>query len=260
MSEIFAGAARYQSIRLREDEFEGVIDQYSETLFPGYHETEWKPLLRSRDQHCRPDRLLIGRDYRDWWVVEVELSSHPDSHFEQQFENLSEALYGPHLADAILELIPGLDAIRLERLLRQKPGLLCVVDDLKDGLQRICRGLGFEYYVARPYRSSTHGFCLEVTRRPNHFRGEKRAAVTYTLERAGRSLGGEVPAYLPTQFPNINGEGLTVRFDTQVRNCRVTTMAARRVLWIESSSVTPGRPISLRPIDPVEEFYEFVNT
>ena len=91
----------YERIGLREAEFETLIPRFWDRLTLGWTLFDWKPLLDSPNGRVRPDAVAINDEGDRWVVVEVELASHPESHFRTQFHSLETAFYGRHLLDGL---------------------------------------------------------------------------------------------------------------------------------------------------------------
>jgi hypothetical protein len=88
------------SSALYEVEFERIVQQKSGLLFPGFHCVPFKKTVYSEDDAARPDYALVEADYREWWVVEMELSYHSlEGHVLPQVNTLSRARYGDEEAD-----------------------------------------------------------------------------------------------------------------------------------------------------------------
>ena len=61
---------------LYESEFERVIQQHAEILYPGYFLVPFKVTVQSDEDSARADFALVSKNYTSWWVVEVEKQNH----------------------------------------------------------------------------------------------------------------------------------------------------------------------------------------
>ena len=59
-----------------EDYFERVIQNFAEVIFPFHHCFPFKFDMYYLGNKVRPDLILIEKNFRDWWLVEVELEHH----------------------------------------------------------------------------------------------------------------------------------------------------------------------------------------
>ncbi len=99
------------SSSLYESEFEDVIEGQAGRLFPGYHLIPFKKRVASEEEARIPDFALIDHQYRDWWVVEIELAHHPfEAHVLPQVRTLSRAFYGREEAAFLSARSSALDA------------------------------------------------------------------------------------------------------------------------------------------------------
>ena len=99
---------------LYESEFESLILDQATLLYPEFYAVPFKPVVFSEDDAAKPDLALIDKEYRNWWVVEVEMAYHSlASHVLPQIRTLSQATYGEQEA----QLLSQQDArLHLEKL------------------------------------------------------------------------------------------------------------------------------------------------
>src|SRR5665647_377735 len=70
---------------LYEADYENALVEHASDLFPGYRCVPFKVLVESEYGIGKPDLALVDNEYRSWYVVEVELDTHPlKSHVEDQ--------------------------------------------------------------------------------------------------------------------------------------------------------------------------------
>lgn len=111
---------RIQSRSLYEDLFSAQLEHHSPDLFPGRHFVPFAHHTNAPGIGAKKaDYALIDKDYRDWWVVEVEMSHHPlHRHVEPQVRVLAQAKYGIDHAEALLKHAKfNLDEQRLKKLI-----------------------------------------------------------------------------------------------------------------------------------------------
>jgi hypothetical protein len=112
---------------LYEAQLEEILLKYSTTLFPGYKAIPFKKIVSSIHATAKPDYALIDPQYRDWWVVEVELADHPRSHVVRQVEILINANYDFSLVDYFVSKDKTLDRDRLAEMLRASTTKVLVI-------------------------------------------------------------------------------------------------------------------------------------
>jgi hypothetical protein len=253
VSRFLTPSAEYEPIHLKEAVFESTLHLHAGRLFPRWFLFRWDPLLESPFGKVKPDQVLIKDDYSLWYVIEVELASHHESHYRPQFNALEAAHYGSHLLDGLLRAGPrGLDQDRLREMLRSvHPNLLCIADDHSDRLSRACRDYSFELVVAEPFRAGGD-YGLFVTRLPEHLRRvDPPATFNVTIQ---RGVLGRLRCSLPTGFPQR--PLYSVRFAGQVVQGQ---LIQGRLLLPPLDGLQAG-PASLVPIDPAEGSWELTVT
>jgi hypothetical protein len=111
-----------------EREFEERITLHAPSIYPHYHVLPFKKELTSPHGGVAADLVFIGKDYEEWWVVEVEMNYHPlESHAIPQVKKLLDAYYGDDEIDYICKKLPALDSVKLRKLIDEKPVQVLVV-------------------------------------------------------------------------------------------------------------------------------------
>lgn len=238
-------AESYTAISLREGEFEHLIPRFVRRLSERWLWADWKPLLDGPSGRVRPDVALITADCTRWCVVEVELASHPESHFRDQFAALEAACYGPHLTPSLAQAFPAIPVPDLDRLLTQEPPtLLCVADDLSEALRDACRDFGFELAVGRPHRSNQGSYAIEWRKVPN-FLTEPASSTAYLLRLLADRFGGRQRAALPRDFPNV--KDFTLRCEQTMYPMKVIDIGDSRAVFLpKGTQQVSGRPLLVR--------------
>jgi hypothetical protein len=133
MTKILVNDEWYESIdpgTYYETEFEIILMQKSSVLFPGFYSLPFKKIVTSEFDSARADYALIDKKYREWWIVEVELSHHSlYGHVIPQVQTLVNANYGREEAEYLLKLLADLDRKSLMDMMKgMTPKVLVVVD------------------------------------------------------------------------------------------------------------------------------------
>lgn len=255
MRQFLTGADAYERVALREGELESLVPRYWNRLSSDWPLADWKPLLESPYGRVRPDGMALNAEGDRWAVVEIELASHPESHFRNQFQALESAYYGRHLIDRVAEVFPQRPLEDLKVLLtRERPSFLCIADEATESIVSACRDFGFQLAVMTPYRSHLGDYGVSVSRIPRQFvepRTPSRYLVTLGEERWGGRFSGQVPA----DFPNWTN--LSVRYHDTIHDLRVRSIgSARRVFLPAEYEPVLGSPTILTSIDPASGFFE----
>lgn len=116
-----------------ETDYEAMLVSHAPALYPTFHLVPFKALVHSDDGDAIPDLALIDKQYREWWVVEVELGDHPlRGHVEGQVVRLATADYGVREADYLADRNHSLDRRALrEMMLGGVPRVLVLVNQPK---------------------------------------------------------------------------------------------------------------------------------
>lgn len=255
MRHFLTGTDTYERVSLRESELEALIPRYWERLCPGWTLRDWKPLLDSPYGRVRPDALALNTESDRWAVVEVELASHPESHFRNQFQALESAYYGRHLVDRIAAGFPDRSLQTLRALVsRERPSFLCIADEATDSIINASRDFGFQLAIMTPFRSILGDFGLSVSRIPRDF-AEPRRPSRYVLALGEDRWGGRYSAQLPHEFPNW--QTVSVRYRDTVYDLRVSALGGVRRLFLPAAyDPVAGSPAMLINIDPVNGTFE----
>jgi hypothetical protein len=116
-----------------ESDFEELLLSNAGHLYPGFFAARFKATVESEHGRAKADRALIDKIYRTWWVVEVELGSHPlRGHVQEQVAVLSTAKYGEREAEALAAQSDELDREALLEMMRgRQPRVLVIVNQAK---------------------------------------------------------------------------------------------------------------------------------
>lgn len=113
-----------------ERDFENLLLANAAHLYPSFHVARFKATVESEHGRAKADLALVDKEYREWWVVEVELGTHPlRGHVEEQVSILATARYGAGEAQRLAETADALDADRLTEMMRgRQPRVFVIVN------------------------------------------------------------------------------------------------------------------------------------
>lgn len=232
-----------------EQDFENQVLRCAGAAFPDYVAGPWKPLIRDGfGKGAHPDAVLISAEMSTWYVVEIELVSHPvTSHVRPQLETLSQGIYDSTLVPSLARAVPSVPAGVLEGLVYREPGLLCVADGYSEGLKGACSDTGFEFAVLEPFHGSTGVWAMHAAHLATPMRPSVSAS-TFQLRR-GPVRGDKEFLELPRHFPIMAGAVSIVDAHSNVHECRVHNSGRSSHLLLPVAMVPSGRPLGLSMID-----------
>lgn len=149
---------------LYEKEYERIILQQGQNLYPYHHILPFTTLVYDGEDSARSDLALVDREYREWWVVEVEKGIHSfESHVLKQVKTLANAVYGQSTVDAICSEMPDLDVAQVRDMLKgSQPRVLVLVDQQKPKWSRPLKAYNAVVGVIEIYRSSHNHHVFRV--------------------------------------------------------------------------------------------------
>ena len=167
MARLLVGEEWYQqlsSASLYEIEYQRLLLDRAEVLFPGYFLTRFDPLIQSDHDGRKPDLALVDRKLRSWWVVEVEMAHHSlAGHVVPQVTTLVNGRYGLAEAERLSEGIPSLaldDALDL--LKGEQPRVLVIANERRLGWEEELRRVSAMLMVVEVFRSDRNRYSLRV--------------------------------------------------------------------------------------------------
>lgn len=246
----------FERIQPLEADYETLVARFAPRLFPNWQMWRWDPLVDGPEGRGKPDQVLVRADLKEWCVVEVELASHPESHFQNQFRVLAAARYGPNLVESLVTATDGIARADLERLVKRRPLLLCIADDDSSRLRLVCREHEFDLAVLQPYRGTLGSYALWRVSVPTWLSGSPLSAGTYVLDIA-TIMGGKVIARLPNSFPEATS--IIVRHKGVLHETRVFRKDEGGRFVLLPATVTGGsNEIAVSAIDPSAGRYEVI--
>jgi len=166
MAKLLVGNNWYDSVSQGqyETDFEALVTSRAHLLFPEFRTVSFKSLIETESDARKPDIALVDKNYRSWWVVEVEMSRHSlQGHVLPQVEVFANGKYGPNHAEYLCEKCPELELEPLIEMIKgAQPRVLVIVDqncpDWVDPLRQYDAILN----VVEIFRSSRNEHILRV--------------------------------------------------------------------------------------------------
>lgn len=148
---------------LYEGEFERIIIDNAEHLCPGFTVIPFKLTVESQEGNARADLALIEKDFRAWYVVEVELGEHGLPHVYPQVRKLANGRYGERHALAINAKAPLLSIDSLQLMMKgEQPKVIVMVNDEQPEWEHWLRPLDASVVAIELYRSIRNEHVLRV--------------------------------------------------------------------------------------------------
>ena len=146
-----------------ETEFERLIRQHLETLFPDYHVFPFKTAVKSAQTGAvkKPDLAMIRHDFNAWGVIEVELEEHNLKHVLDQTQVFLDGTYNaPETAEYAKTKLEEhckikTTANRLNKLFStEQPAVLVIADAHSDAWQKELNKVGIQMCVLEIYKNT----------------------------------------------------------------------------------------------------------
>ena len=149
---------------LYETEVENIVVQKAERLFPKLHFIRFKKTVYSDQGSARADFVLIDKEYRKWWVVEVEMGNHSlENHVMPQANILSGALYGEEEVDYLIKQSSLLSKKALYNLLKNHvPKVLIIVNQSKTEWITPLKKIGVDLMSLEIFRSDNNKHAFRI--------------------------------------------------------------------------------------------------
>lgn len=193
-----------------ERDYERLILGHAGLLFPGFVAVEFKQPITSVYGTAIPDIALIDREYRAWWVVEVELASHDlDRHVEPQVQVLSTGEYGELHARALGATAGHISLNRCIEMVRWvPPKVLVVVNAPARTWSERLRQYDVKVAIVEVFRSGRNRDVLQLNGDPPESLG-----TALTTGEIDPCLPSSLRVHSPAALPVQNGERLTLWFE-----------------------------------------------
>lgn len=195
MSRVFLQDNQFHQIlpnSLSEGEFEQIITLQAPALYPDYHVIPFKKTVYAPDgSGSKPDLVFVARDYKDWYVVEVEMTYHSyRSHVEPQIRTLINADYQEEsVTNYICSKCSDLERERLLRLIREEPvKILLILNDFdNEWASDLFNKYGVITSVFHAYRAKTNA-SKTSTDMPSRAFGISRSYPVYSLATSAQCM------------------------------------------------------------------------
>ncbi len=145
-----------------ESEFQRTIKQHVTKVFPDYFVLDFTMNVYSNSKGPKkPDMVMVSKDCSDWWIIELELSSHTLNHVEEQVEVFVNGDYNAYeVSEYIIKksknlYINFLPQKKLSKLIQLKqPNVLVIVDEPKNKWEKALNSLGARLCVFQVYKNT----------------------------------------------------------------------------------------------------------
>jgi len=192
---------------LYEEEYERILAEYADSLFPTYRLVPFKKIVCSETGAAKADFALVHKKYRDWWVVEAELGHHSfEGHVRPQIETLSGARYGEDEALYLVSVAPEMDRERIRSMVKgQQPRVLVIVNAPKSEWARDLSRYDAIVTVLEVFRSPLNKYLYRLNGEQPPESTSQSSSCNVDMS---RMLRLDSPGILPVQ----HGEKLMVLF------------------------------------------------
>lgn len=168
MARILVNGIWYEDLpqsAIYESEYEQVILQKADKLFPSYYLIPFKKVVYSDHDSASADLALIEKQYREWWVVECELGQHSlMSHVIPQVETLASASYGRGEAEYLSRQRGDLKLRRLRDMMKgSQPQVLVVVNEPQNAWVEPLKRFDAQLCVIEMFRSQYNDYLCCVS-------------------------------------------------------------------------------------------------
>jgi hypothetical protein len=224
-----------------ETEYEKVLAQEAQKLFTHFHLIPFKTAVSSEiDADTRiPDFALVHKNYKSWWVVEVELGHHSlEGHVLPQVRTLARAKYGQTEADYLCGRLPALDRAKIMEMFKgSPPRVLVVVNVPVPGWAEQLRAFEAMVVICQIFRSQHNRYVLRLN---GEYPSEDETVLT-TCE-CSPMIHRLLALHAPTQLPLQPDERVLLYHEGQASEWeRVDTAGEVYLHALRDHNLTPGR-------------------
>lgn len=149
---------------LYESDFENIVIDQAILIFLDYFVIPFKTKVFTDEDIVIPDLALIDKQYRGWWVVEIEMNYHSlDDHILPQITKLSRGNYGKAQADYLCSKMPILDKAKVVDMMKGKhPQILVIINKPMPDWARIFTKFEAKVCVIEVFRSDKNKYIFRV--------------------------------------------------------------------------------------------------
>lgn len=220
---------------LYEAEFESQILAYSHRVYSDYIPLRFKQTVSSDYSSARADFAFIHKDYREWWVVEVEMGRHSLSgHVIPQVETLLGGHYTPdHLRHLFQQKPDVLDPVRLEALAKgTPPNVLVIVNEPRYDWMKPLHEIGAYLSIFEVFRSARNEYMFRVN-------GDHLGVDSSVLSRCyvDRLLPRFLVVESPAAIMHLQNQSIQIRFDGKSTDWKL--FITQEKVWLQSNRTVP---------------------
>ena len=147
-----------------EADFRNIVLCHAPSLFPDYYALPFHVRVESEEGAKIPDLVLVDRQYRHWWIVEIELAHHSlHSHVIPQVRVLSQGNYGQRHSDYLTRKYAALDSVAISDMMKgAQPRVLIVVNQSVPGWIRPLEQIDSMIAIVEVFRSNRNRYILRI--------------------------------------------------------------------------------------------------
>ena len=197
---------------LPEAHFEDLLIQNSEMIRQDAWITRFKRKIFAQGAAARADLAIVDREYKEWFVVEVEMRRHPlYEHVLPQVRTLRDGYYGPDEAAYLIQSLPILDVNRTNDLVRGVSPKVVVIADRADAWWAdVLSGADIQFMTMEIFKSETNRYIFSLDGGL-----PKRATDLVTYCTFNSMLPRQLQVETPAALSVSHGESLVVICDGQ---------------------------------------------
>jgi hypothetical protein len=194
-----------------ESTYEAVIQSNAELLFPTWYLVPFKTMLEGADGVRKPDFALIDRQYRQWWIVEVELAHHSlNRHVLPQVDAFRTARLTRSHAAYLSARQPELDEKSLwQMMLGAPPRVLVTVNQPRPNWVQPLAAKNAILMIVEPFRSHQNRIVLRVN-------GEQPEAAPEIVSQCRRHLARMFRVDSPAKLGGQHNDHFEIEFAGEV--------------------------------------------
>ncbi|TSA24356.1 MAG: hypothetical protein D4R67_11975 [Bacteroidetes bacterium] len=240
-----------------ETDFERRIKQHISKIFPDYISFGFKKTVQDNTFRNRPDLAMIRKDYKEWYIIEVELGSDYFPHVKRQIETFINGDYNPYsITEYIVKKIKeGHPFYRFDRqaifelVSSTAPNVIVMVDRPKDDWFQEIDRIGGKNFIFQIYKNpkGTHhlfrldGFYPKKRTKEVHcsfhkvmldlleIHDQEILLTTQPKKKKMKTFLRSIP-FLQKLFPTENPDELLIRYKDQLTSWGIVTMDGRLYL------------------------------
>ena len=147
-----------------ESDFESIVRNHAASLFPEYYTVPFQVRVESENDIRKPDLALIDKQYRHWWVVEIEMAHHSlQGHVLPQVETFARGRYGPEHAEYLAGHSTAIDLEQAIDMIRgAQPRVLVIVNQSTPNWTEHIHRLEGLLTIIEVFRSSRNQHVLRI--------------------------------------------------------------------------------------------------